>query len=120
MKIHRINPCKRWSDITVFNGIGTFTEIADSDTSADIKGQVKQIFDQAEASLALIDSDKSRILAVTIYITDFNNFDALNEVWDSWFSEGTAPSRACVKAEIVNPKLLVEMTFTAAAGEKYK
>ena len=120
MKIHRINPCKRWSDVTVFNGIGTFTEVADSDTTADIKGQVKQIFDQAEATLALIDSDKTRILAVTIYITDFTNFDALNEVWDSWFIDGTAPSRACVKAELVDPSLLVEMTFTVAAGEKYQ
>ncbi|NCB13587.1 MAG: RidA family protein [Erysipelotrichia bacterium] len=119
MKIHRINPCKRWSDITVFNGIATFTEVADTDTSADIKGQVLQIFEQAEASLSLIDSDKSRILAVTIYITDFANFDALNEIWDEWFPQNCAPSRACVKAELVDSNLLVEMTFTAAAGEKY-
>ncbi len=120
MKIHRINPCKRWSDVTVFNGIAIFTEVADSDTSADIKGQVQQIFDQAEATLALIDSDKTRILAVTIYITDFANFDGLNEIWDSWFPDGTAPSRACVKAELVDSNLLVEMTFTAAAGEKFQ
>ena len=119
MKIHRINPCKRWSDITVFNGIATFTEVADSDTSADIKGQVQQIFDQAEASLALIDSDKTRILAVTIYITDFANFDGLNEIWDSWFPQDCAPSRACVKVELVDSNLLVEMTFTVAAGKKY-
>ena len=119
MKIHRINTCKRWSDVTVFNGIATFTEVADTDTSADIKGQVQQIFEQAETTLSLVDSDKSRILAVTIYITDFSNFNALNEIWDEWFIEGTAPSRACVKAELVNPDLLVEMTFTAAAGEKY-
>ena len=120
MKIHRINPCKRWSDVTVFNGIATFTEVADSDTSADIKGQVKQIFDQAKATLALIDSDKTRILAVTIYITDFANFDRLNEIWDSWFQDGCAPSRACVKAELIDSDLLVEMTFTVAAGEKYQ
>lgn len=120
MKIHRINPCKRWSDVTVFNGIATFTEVADTDTSADIKGQVQQIFDQAEATLALIDSDKTRILAVTIYITDFANFDGLNEIWDSWFPDGTAPSRACVKAELIDPNLLVEMTFTVAAGEKFQ
>ena len=119
MKIHRINPCKRWSDVTVFNGIATFTEVADSDTSADIKGQVQQIFDQAEASLALIDSDKTRILAVTIYITDFANFDGLNEIWDSWFPQDCAPSRACVKVELVDSNLLVEMTFTVAAGKKY-
>lgn len=119
MKIHRINPCKRWSDVTVFNGIATFTEVAETDTTANIKGQVQQIFEQAEATLSLIDSDKSRILAVTIYITDFANFDALNEVWDAWFPQNCAPSRACVKAELVDPDLLVEMTFTAAAGEKY-
>ena len=119
MKIHRINPCKRWSDVTVFNGIATFTEVADSDTNADIKGQVEQIFKQAEATLALIDSDNSRILAVTIYITDFAHLDALNEIWDAWFPKNCAPSRACVKAELVDPNLLVEMTFSAAAGEKY-
>ena len=120
MKIHRINPCKRWSDVTVFNGIVTFTEVADTDTSADIKGQVEQIFNQAEASLSLVDSDKSRILAVTIYVTDFANMDVLNDVWDSWFPQDCAPSRACVKAELANPQLLVEMTFTVAAGEKYQ
>lgn len=120
MKIHRINPCKRWSDVTVFNGIAMFTEVADTDTSANIKGQVEQIFEQAQATLALIDSDKSRILAVTIYITDFANIDALNEIWDSWFPQNCAPSRACVKAELIDSNLLVEMTFTAAAGEKYQ
>lgn len=119
MKIHRINPSKRWSDVTVFNGIATFTEIAEGDTKADIKGQTKQIFEQAEASLSTVDSDKSRVLAVTIYITDFSNMDGLNEVWDEWFPEGCAPSRACIKAELVDPELLVEMTFTVAAGDKF-
>ncbi|WCP69460.1 RidA family protein [Vibrio tubiashii] len=120
MTIHRINPTKRWSDVTVFNGIAHFVEVAETDTSADIKGQVQQIFDQAEQMLASVDSDKTRILSVTIYVTDFANFDALNEVWDNWFVEGTAPSRACVKVELADPNLLVEMAFVAAAGEKYQ
>ena len=120
MTIHRINPTKRWSDVTVFNGIAHFVEVADMDTSADIKGQVQQIFDQAEQMLASVDSDKTRILSVTIYVTDFANFDSLNEVWDNWFLEGTAPSRACVKVELADPNLLVEMAFVAAAGEKYQ
>lgn len=120
MTIHRINPTKRWSDVTVFNGIAHFVEVAETDTSADIKGQVQQIFDQAEQMLASVDSDKTRILSVTIYVTDFANFDSLNEVWDNWFLEGTAPSRACVKVELADPNLLVEMAFVAAAGEKYQ
>lgn len=120
MTIHRINPTKRWSDVTVFNGIAHFVEVAETDTSADVKGQVQQIFDQAEQMLASVDSDKTRILSVTIYVTDFANFDALNEVWDNWFVEGTAPSRACVKVELADPNLLVEMAFVVAAGEKYQ
>jgi len=120
MTLHRINPTKRWSDVTIFNGIANFVEVAEADTFADIKGQVQQIFDQAEQMLALVDSDKTRILSVTIYLTDFANFDALNEIWDEWFEEGTAPSRACVKVELADPYLLVEMAFVAAAGEKYQ
>ncbi len=119
MKIHRINPCKRWSDITVFNGIAHFVEVADSDTTEDIKGQVNQIFSQTDQALEKINSDRSRILSVTIYITDFANLPALNEVWDAWFPEGCAPSRACVKAELADPEYLVEMAFVVAAGEGY-
>nr|WP_267135143.1 RidA family protein [Vibrio sp. L3-7] len=120
VKIHRINPTKRWSDVTVFNGIASFVEVPETDTTAGIKSQVQQIFDQAEEMMSLVDSDKSRVLSVTIYLTDFANFDALNEVWDSWFPEGCAPSRACVKAELANPELLVEMSFMVAAGEKFQ
>ncbi len=120
MTIHRINPCKRWSDVTVYNGIAHFVEVAEEDTKADMKGQVQQIFAQAEQMLATVDSDRSRILSVTIYVTDFANFDALNKEWDAWFPEGTAPSRACVKVELADPELLVEMAFVAAAGDKYR
>ena len=116
MNIQRINPCRRWSDITGFNGIAHFVEVADSDASEDIKGQVKQIFSQAEQALEKIGSSRSHVLSVTIYLTDFANLPTLNEIWDEWFPEGCAPSRACVKAELADPQYLVEMAFVAAAG----
>ncbi|GGB94940.1 hypothetical protein GCM10011352_21300 [Marinobacterium zhoushanense] len=119
MKIHRVNPTKRWSDITVFNGIAHFVEVPEADLAAGIESQVQQIFAQAEQSLSRIDSDRTRILSVTIYLTDFTNLAALNALWDNWFPDGTAPSRACVKAELANPDYLVEMAFVAAAGEAY-
>ena len=117
MDIQRINPSKRWSDVTVFNGIAHFVEVAEQDTSADMAGQVNQIFAQAEEMLASVGSDKSRLLSVTIYVTDFANFAALNDAWEAWLPEGCAPSRACVKAELADPALLVEMAFVAAAGQ---
>lgn len=120
MQIRRINPTARWSDITVFNGIAHFVEVPETDTSADIKGQVQQIFSQAEQKLAGIGSDNSHILSVTIYLTDFANYAVLNEVWDDWFPAGCAPSRACVKVQLANPAYLVEMAFVAAAGADFR
>ncbi|MBD8513474.1 RidA family protein [Photobacterium sp. WH24] len=117
MDIQRINPTKRWSDVTVFNGIAHFVEVPESDTSADITGQAEQVFAQAEAMLASVGSDKSRVLSVTIYITDWANLAAFNAAWDAWLPEGAAPSRACVKVELADPDYLVEIAFVAAAGK---
>jgi enamine deaminase RidA (YjgF/YER057c/UK114 family) len=117
MDIQRINPCARWSDITIFNGIAHFVEVAEENTKADMTGQVNQIFSQAEVMLASIGSDKSHLLSVTIYVTDFSNFDELNKAWEAWLPAGCAPSRACVKVELADPELLVEMAFVAAAGK---
>ncbi|WP_105901998.1 RidA family protein [Vibrio gangliei] len=115
MTITRVNPCARWSDVTVFNGIAHFVEVPESDLSADIRGQAKQVFAQAEEMLVSVNSDKSRILSCTIYLTDFANIEAFNEEWEAWLPEGSAPSRACVKAELANPKYLVEIAFVAAS-----
>lgn len=113
MDIKRLNPAPRWSDATVFNGIAHFVEVP-NDTSADMASQIAQILQQAEHTLSKINSDKSRLLSATIYLTDFANTTALNSAWEAWLPFGCAPSRACVKAELVDPQMLVEIAFVAA------
>lgn len=115
MDIKRINPSARWSDATIYNGIAHFVEVAE-EPSQDIKGQLQQVFAQAEASLASFGSDKSRLLSVTIYVTDWANMAALNEAWEAWLPQGCAPSRACLKVELADPDYLIEIAFVAAAG----
>lgn len=115
MEIERINPSARWSDATIYNGIAHFVEVAE-EPSQDIKGQLQQVFAQAEASLASFGSDKSRLLSVTIYVTDWANMAALNEAWEAWLPQGCAPSRACLKVELADPDYLIEIAFVAAAG----
>jgi len=113
--IQRINPTPRWSDMTIFNRIAHFVEVP-ADTSADMHGQIAQVLAQTEATLLRGGSDKSRLLSVTIYITDFNNLPVLNTAWEAWLPAGCAPSRACVKAELVDPDFLVEIVFVAAVN----
>lgn len=115
MDIQRINPSEKWSDVTVFNEMAHFVEVA-SDERGDMLSQTEQVFSQAEEMLARVNSDKSRLVSVTIYVTDFANLDVFNNAWKNWLPEGCAPSRACLKVELANPLYLVEIAFIAAVN----
>ncbi len=116
MDIKRLNPTPRWSDATVFNRLAHFVEVP-ADTSADISSQIAQLFSQAEATLTVVRSDKSRLLSATIYLTDFANLATFNAAWEAWLPFGTAPSRACIKVELANPAMLIEIAFVAVTRD---
>ena len=115
MSIQRLNPTPRWSDATVYNGIAHFVEVP-NDTGCSFDEQIAQILAQAEITLAAVNSDKSRLLSATIYITDKQNVAALNNAWSEWLPAGAAPSRACVKVELLDPAMLVEIAFVAVTN----
>lgn len=113
LEIKRLRPTPRWSDATVFNGIAHFVEVA-ADTEQDMTNQTAQILAQAETTLADIGSDKSQLLSATIYLTNVDNTAVFNSLWEAWLPAGCAPSRACLKVELLDPKMLVEIAFVAA------
>lgn len=113
MNIQRLNPSPRWSDATVYRGIAHFVEVPNN-TDCAMDEQIAQILMQAEATLCAIGSDKSCLLSATIYITNKENVPTLNQTWEAWLPTGCAPSRACVKVELLDPAMLVEIAFVAA------
>lgn len=113
MSIQRLNPTPRWSDATVFNGIAHFVEVPNN-TDCTMAEQIAQILAQAELTLTALGSDKSRLLSATIYLTDKQHVAELNTAWESWLPAGCAPSRACIKVELLDPAMLVEIAFVAA------
>lgn len=115
MSIQRVNPSPRWSDATVFDGIAHFVEVPNH-TDCPIDEQIAQVLAQAELTLAQVGSDKSRLLSATIYITDKALVAAMNMAWEAWLPAGCAPSRACVKVELLDPSMLVEIAFVAAVN----
>ena len=80
----------------------------------DIKAQTQNILDNIDAQLASVGSNKSKILSANLWITDFENFSGLNEVWNSWIDPDNMPARACVRSELARPDLLIEIMITAA------
>lgn len=113
MSIQRHGVTRRWSDAVVHQGVAYFVEIAD-DPKQDVRGQVAQVLAQIDGRLALVGSDRTRILQVLIYLADLKDGPVLNELWDAWVPEGHAPARACVEAGLA-PGYRVEMVITAAA-----
>ena len=114
--IQRHGVTRRWSDAVVHNGVVHFVEIAD-DSSEDMRGQVRQILDQIDSRLALVGSDRARLLQVLIYVADLATTPILNQLWDEWVPDGHAPARACVQVGL-GKGYLVEMVVTAAASRE--
>lgn len=113
MSIKRFGTTKRWSDATVFNNVVYMVEVP-ATTTANISEQTKELLSLIEAGLIKYSSSKSNILSVTIFLKDIRQIGEFNEIWDNWLPENTAPSRACVEANMAHAEYLVEIQLTAA------
>ena len=110
--IQRHGVTRRWSDAVIHGGVAHFVEVAD-DPQQDMHGQVAQVLAQIDGRLALVGSDRTRLLQVLIYVADLADGPVLNAQWDKWVPEGHAPARACVQVRLA-PGYRVEMVVTAA------
>jgi enamine deaminase RidA (YjgF/YER057c/UK114 family) len=114
MDIQRLHVGKTLSEVAIHNGtIYLAGQIAD-DATRDIAGQTREVLGHIDRLLAEAGSDKTRILMCQIFISDLQNFSAMNAVWNEWVADGHSPPRATVQASLAKPEWLVEMVVTAA------
>ena len=107
-------PGPRMSRCVVRDNTVYLAGLTASDTTQDIKGQTKQILDKIDAYLAQAGTSKSNLLAANLWIKDMALFADMNSVWNAWVDPENPPARACVKADLARPELLVEIMVTAA------
>ena len=87
------------SESVEHNGI-VYTAVIASDLSLDLRGQTEQALAQLDRNLAEAGTDRSRLLSVTVYLTDISRKPILNQVWDAWIGERDWPQRACVEVKL--------------------
>ena len=51
------------------------------------------------------------MVKTTVFLADMNDFAAVNEVYAQYFSEATAPARACVEVSRLPKSVLVEIDW---------
>lgn len=78
-----------------------------------IANETKQVMENLKAVLTEAEMTFENVIKTSIFISDMNNFGAINEVYGSYFNEDTAPARETV--EVANlPKFVnVEISMIA-------
>jgi enamine deaminase RidA (YjgF/YER057c/UK114 family) len=111
-KIIRTEPNKILAKAVEYHGFVYLQGCTAKDLSKDITGQTHEVLAQIDEILETHGTDKTRLLQAQIWLKDIRDRDAMNAVWSAWLPENGAPARACVQANMADPRHLVEIMVT--------
>ena len=114
MEIKRSETTTRWSQLVEYGDMAYLSGVIAETWNADIEQQSKEMFAQVDALLAKAGTDKSKILTMTFWIANLDDYAGFNAVYDAWVDKNNLPARATVKAELVDPRLRIEVMTVAA------
>ena len=111
-----------YSNATSYNGLLFLAgqmpiDPASNQVPADIKEQITVLMKNMQATLKHAGADFKDILSTTIYLTDLNDYQVVNEVYASFF-DGQYPARATVGVKDLLKDCKVEIAAIAALPEK--
>lgn len=79
----------------------------------DIAAQTRQVMANIEAILKESGADWNSVVKTSVFLSDLANFSPMNQVYAQYFSEETAPARACVEVSRLPKDVLVEIECIA-------
>lgn len=77
----------------------------------DIRAEAKQIFKNIYGILKAVNATRDQVVKTTVYLTDMNDFGALNEVYAEFFGNHT-PARSCVAVKELPKGARIEIEAT--------
>jgi 2-iminobutanoate/2-iminopropanoate deaminase len=78
----------------------------------DIKLQTRQVLTNVEAVLKAAGASMNSVVKTTVFLKNFNDFAAMNEVYAEFFS-GSAPARSTVEVSRLPKDMKVEIEAVA-------
>ena len=78
-----------------------------------IAAQTRQSLTNVKAILAEAGLGMDRVVKTTVFLSDMNNFGAMNEVYAEFFTEGGFPARSAVEVARLPKDALVEIEAVA-------
>ncbi|MBS3993035.1 MAG: RidA family protein [Bacteroidetes bacterium] len=78
-----------------------------------IQSETKQVMENLKAILTAADMTFENVVKASIFISDMNNFGAINEVYGAYFNNETAPARETVQVSCLPKNVNVEISMIA-------
>ena len=78
-----------------------------------IAEQTRQSLTNVKSILAEAGLGMDKVVKTTVFLSDMNNFGAMNEVYATFFSEGNYPARSAVEVARLPKDALVEIEVIA-------
>lgn len=78
-----------------------------------IEEQTRQSLTNLKAILEEAGSSMDKVMKTTVFLSDMNNFVAMNKVYAEFFTEGTYPARSAVEVARLPKDALVEIEAIA-------
>lgn len=81
--------------------------------TGDVVRQTERVMQNLGAILEAAGASFQQVVKTTVFLSDMDNFAAVNGVYAQYFDEATAPARACVEVARLPKDVLVEIDCIA-------
>jgi len=78
-----------------------------------ISDETQQVMNNLKAVLSTAEMDFTNVIKTTIFITNMDDFNAINSVYGSYFDEATAPARETVQVVKLPKNVNIEISMIA-------
>lgn len=99
--------------ITAFDRYGRFVG------KGDARAQTVQVLENIRTIVEAAGGTMENIVQTTVYVTDLSNYPAVEQVYKTYFPKDP-PVRATLRADLVKPEYLVEVSAIAVIGASSK
>jgi 2-iminobutanoate/2-iminopropanoate deaminase len=106
----------RAGDTLYISGYGPVDPETGDEVAGGPQAQTERVLENIERTVAAAGGSLDDLVKVTVYLTDLDEYDAVNEAYGTQFSSNP-PARVCVEVSRLPDDVSVEMDAIAYLGE---
>jgi len=103
-------------DFIFFAGHGPINPLTGTLELGDVRSETKRVFENLRAILQAAESSLDHVLKCNVYLRDINDFAAMNEVYQTYFT-APFPARTTIQAGALPGGIAVEIECIAKKGK---